>query len=93
MDNPRPCCRARAATTRPAHLCRGRGDRACRCHLSARPRHARPAPRPAPRVADAWARRDQPDRAPARPQAPPPAMMQHPLCIISGYGHDHRHHP
>ena len=74
-------CRAaivqpRKPATRPAHLCRGRGGRGCRCHVSARPRLAR-APRahlPPREVARDPRRHDQtPHRQPHRPQAPPPS--------------------
>ncbi|WP_139615462.1 hypothetical protein [Paracoccus liaowanqingii] len=71
---PEACQPARRAAARLAHRCRGRGDRACRCHMTARPRLARPVPRPRPdrdgHLA-APSRRDLPDMAPLRPQAPP----------------------
>ncbi|WCQ99759.1 hypothetical protein [Paracoccus aestuarii] len=68
MDQPRPCCRARVETTRPAHRCRGRGDRACRCHVDARPALSRP---PAPPRILTLPRRDRPAVVPLTPQAPP----------------------
>ncbi len=69
---------ARRVTARPAHLCRGRGDRPCRCHVTARRRLARPM-RPGAGHALRW--RPSPEDlplpmlvlhiAPQRPQAPP----------------------
>ncbi|QIR85758.1 hypothetical protein [Paracoccus sp. AK26] len=84
-----PCCQdARRALRRPAHLCRGRGDRACRCHQDARPAAARPirALRIDPRALIAA---QLPRQAPLRPQAPPrflnPSCTP---CTISGNRHD-----
>ncbi|TJZ90467.1 hypothetical protein FA743_15085 [Paracoccus gahaiensis] len=71
---PQACAPDRRVATRPAHRCRGRGDRACRCHVTARPRLARPVPLPRPHRnwhLAAPTRRDLPDLAPLRPQAPP----------------------
>ncbi len=87
----RPCCHARRPLRRPAHLCRGRGDRACRCHQDARPGLVRPrrALRTDPRALIAA---QFPRQAPTRPQAPP--RFLNPSCtlrMISGNNHD-RHH-
>ncbi|MGN7870470.1 hypothetical protein ACTJI6_16520 [Paracoccus sp. 22332] len=84
----RPCCHARRPLRRPAHLCRGRGDRACRCHQDARPAVARPrrSLRLDPRALIAALFPRQP---PMRPQAPPrflnPSRI---LGTISGNHHD-----
>ncbi|WP_306754034.1 hypothetical protein [Paracoccus actinidiae] len=84
-----PCCHAkRRPLRRPAHLCRGQGDRACRCHQEARVTNARPrhAPRTDPRALIAA---QFPRQAPRRPQAPPRFLI--PSCTlrtISGNRHD-----
>ena len=70
----RPARRPRRAPVRPAHLCRGRGGRGCRCHqrdrglaarapvtLRARDADLLPVLQPAEAAAD----------PPGRPQAPP----------------------
>lgn len=59
----------RRATPRPVYLCRGRGDRSCRCHVAARPRLAH-APKLPPRVLRPLVT-DAPKLAPIRPQGPP----------------------
>lgn len=74
-SEPRPAVtRPRRAAVRPAHLCRGRGGRGCRCHQQGRRRVARAplaflAPEPSeiaplrPAETAAW--------PPRRPQGPP----------------------
>ncbi|MCV2446601.1 MULTISPECIES: hypothetical protein [Paracoccus] len=62
------CCatrpQPRKATPRPAHLCRGRGGRGCRCHAGARRRLARPV----------LAGNGHPLRWRPAPEDPPPVM-------------------
>ncbi|MDT1063537.1 hypothetical protein RM190_16810 [Paracoccus sp. CPCC 101403] len=59
----------RRAIARAEHLCRGRGDRSCRCHVVARPRLA--VARSLPPIRLRVALPAIPGRAPRRPQAPP----------------------
>ncbi|WP_146038652.1 MULTISPECIES: hypothetical protein [Paracoccus] len=88
-DHLRPCRHSRRRPLRrPAHLCRGRGDRACRCHQDARPAVARPlcAPRRDPRALIAA---QFPWWAPLRPQAPP-RFLNPSLGTHSGNTHHDR---
>ncbi|WP_323009164.1 hypothetical protein [Paracoccus sp. (in: a-proteobacteria)] len=71
----------RRATTRAPHLCRGRGGRGCRCHVTARPALALPVLagnghplhwRPLPD--DGPARHQILHHPPQYPQAPPPSV-------------------
>ncbi|AGT09727.1 hypothetical protein JCM7686_2671 [Paracoccus aminophilus JCM 7686] len=79
-----PSCpnRGRRALARPAHLCRARGDRRCRCHIGARTRLARltlslrpllvaDVPHPGRSRLQSLFERQAPQQAPLRPQAPP----------------------
>ncbi|WP_347265627.1 hypothetical protein [Paracoccus sp. (in: a-proteobacteria)] len=68
----------RRAATRAPHLCRGRGGRGCRCHMTARRRLSRPVLagdghplRWRPAALDLQPLFPPPAALPRRPQAPP----------------------
>lgn len=91
-----PTPHPRRATTRPAHLCRGKGGRGCRCH----PRARRDAARPLTDRASVHAiRRDclpppiqiLPDR-PCRPQGPPQPLFDARIALDQRGHHDHENH-
>ena len=76
------CCatrpQPRKAATRPAHLCRGRGGRGCRCYTGPRRSRFRTDPAvvagpglPPLRLHPGWPVAAAPAMAPQSPQAPP----------------------
>jgi len=90
----------RNVAMRAQHLCRGRGDRRCRCHIAARPRLARLSLHDLPFVplaeqsrpnVNGWLciqRMQPPVSQPRRPQAPPFSVSE-PLNIDFGTGKNH----
>lgn len=89
----RPVFRPRRAAVRPAHLCRGRGGRGCRCHQQGRRLAARVPPAflapeleeitlPQPAEMAVW--------PPCRPQGPPMPLFDTPFPDRKGMSwHNH----
>ncbi len=65
----KPLAAPRKAAIRPAHMCRGRGGRGCRCHVRARPAMTAAVPTPPRDLRPAIP--PAPHKAPQRPQGPP----------------------